>query len=417
MNREERAALRKEMAELQAELRSSLEHLLSEFDSRLSPDEKEEIEEEIAEIDTLLERLKTGRVWLAIFGKASVGKSSVVNALMGADIADVGVEYDVTTAVKAYELGSADDSPYTIVDVPGVMGNPALEEQAIAEAKRAHGCVFVVDGEPYQDELDIFDLIANALPDAPRIVLCNKADLLEHMPSHHRDKVVERVRQKMAKYVESPDDIVFESAALYDRASNRMVRQRLTGLEDRLYDGAGTLGQIVNVFDPAGRATVALASAREKILDARRKVARKVIRGFALAEAGSSAIPFSDVVATPGLLFALTRSLAKIMGCDPDVHARRVTMDVLGVCAQVMTATFVLGTIGGTIADLFGPIGWILSFVGLAALKYQRTLIFGEAVLLYMENDFQFWNDRAAMIAEAKARAETHYRRFRDRKR
>jgi len=417
VNSEERAALRKEMAELQVELRSSLEHLLVEFEKRLSPAEQAEIKEEIAEIDTLLERLKTGRVWLAIFGKASVGKSSVVNALMGADIAKTGVEYDVTTEVKPYELGSSDDSPYTIVDVPGVMGNPALEEQAIAEATRAHGCVFVVDGEPYQDELDIFDLITNAVPDAPRIVLCNKYDLLSHMPSHDRDKVVGRVRQKMDKYVEQPEDIVFGSAALYDPATNKMVRQRLTGLEDRLYDSAGTLGQIVNVFDPAGRASIALGSAREKILEARRKVARKVIRGFAIAEAGSSAVPFSDVVATPALLFALTRSLAKIMGCDPAVHARRVTMDVLGVCAQVLTATFVLGTIAGTLADMLGPIGWFASFVGLAALKYQRTLIFGEAVLLYMENDFQFWDDRASMISEAKRRAEIHYRRFRDRNR
>lgn len=132
-----------------------------------------------------------------------------------------------------------------------------------------------------------------------------------------------------------------------------------------------------------------------------------------MAEAGSSAIPFSDVVATPGLLIALTRSVAKIMGANPSIETRRVAMDVLSICAQVLTATFVFAIIAWTLADFLGPFGWIAIFAGLAGLKYQRTLIFGEAVLLYMENGFSFGVDKAAMIRQAKERAEYHNKRFR----
>jgi GTPase Era involved in 16S rRNA processing len=418
MDREQRQALAAEMAELQQELTEALGGLVDELGSKLQPHEREELETEIADINELIERLKTGKVWLAVFGKTAAGKSSVVNALLGADIASVGVEFDTTTVACAYDMSATGDNPYMLVDVPGLMGDPKLEEMAVAEAKKAHGLLFVIDGEPYQDEIELFRTVKQASRTTPAIVFVNKADRLELMPSADAAVVRRRIHDKMIEFVDSESDIVYGSAQLYDRQSDRMQRQSLPLLEDRLYNNPGTLGQIVNVFDPANRAELTLETAREKILGARRNVARRVIRGYALAEAGSSIIPFGDIVATPGLLIMLTRSICKIMGEGHGVDAKKITVDVVKVCAQMMGALFVIGSIGSFAADFLGPIGWILSAAGFAGFKYQRTLVYGEALLLYIENGFSFGDDAHATIQKAKENAGTYYkalRRFRKR--
>lgn len=74
-----------------------------------------------------------------------------------------------------------------------------------------------------------------------------------------------------------------------------------------------------------------------------------------------------------------------------------------------------LVTAGSLLADFFGPIGWILSAAGFAAFKYSRTLIYGEALLLYIENGFSFGDDARATILKAKENAGVYYKAFRRR--
>jgi GTPase Era involved in 16S rRNA processing len=408
----EREHLAAEMAELQEELAASLGDLLVEIGNKISPTEREDLKQEIADLNELLERLKSGKIWLTVFGKTSTGKSSIINSLLGEDIAKVGVEHDVTTGPIPYDMAAISDSPYMIVDVPGLLGVPALEAMAIEEAKKAHGHIFVIDGEPYQDELELFQHVAEATPSIPKIVFFNKADALDHMPRADAEKIKQLATEKMRPFLDTEDDMLFGSARRLNRSTDEWERLPLPQLEDRLYHNPGALGEIVNVFDPANRAELSLEIAREKILTARRKVARKVILAFALAEAASSAIPFGEIVATPGLLVVLTRSLNKIMGCGEKVDAKKMTVDVVRVCVQVLGALFVFATVGGVVADAFGPIGWVLSALGFAGFKYQRTLVYGEAILLYIENGFSFGDDARATIMRAKENAGLHYRTF-----
>ena len=128
--------IRKEMEQVQAELQSALKEVLNLAKKELKPEELKQIETEFQELNELLERIKTGLVWVALFGKTSVGKSAIANSLIGEDIAKVGVQHDLTTTPNPYKK-----EPWYIVDVPGVMGEVVNEEVAIKEAKKAHGLV------------------------------------------------------------------------------------------------------------------------------------------------------------------------------------------------------------------------------------------------------------------------------------
>ena len=99
-------------------MQEALENLLHQTGTKLKDEERQEIEKECNEVNEILERLKTGLVWLSLFGKTSVGKSAIVNSLMNADIAEVSVEHDKTIKPIGYEK-----EPWKIVDVPETMGD------------------------------------------------------------------------------------------------------------------------------------------------------------------------------------------------------------------------------------------------------------------------------------------------------
>ncbi|MFC5411501.1 GTPase [Larkinella bovis] len=405
--------MKDEMALLQEELQKGLNDMLANVGNKLSTTEKASIQQEVDEIIELIERLKTGLIWIALFGRTSVGKSALANSIIGEDIHQVGVEHDLTDKATPYRK-----EPWMIVDVPGILGKKVNAETALEEARKAHGHIFVVEEEPFDLEIELFDLVSSHMPDAPRVVFVNKFDRLQHMTKHDRETVIRRVKEKMRKYVKRDEDIVFGSAQLKDYEKDEMVRQKLPQLEERLYADAGTLGQIINVYDPAKRAANLSHSINNKIVEVRRKVARRVIQAFAIGAVGGGIIPFDSLLVAPALYASLTYALVKIMGGKEPVNfdKGKMSLDIIKVCASVLGAEFVAVAALETITSALGPIGWMIDWAALSFYKYKRTLIFGEATLLYIANGFTFGNDARAAIEKAKEEASKHYASFSKRK-
>jgi uncharacterized protein (DUF697 family) len=409
--------IRSEMAEIQCELQAALHDLLSEIGGKLKPGERESIEAEFRQLDDVLERLKTGLIWVTLFGKTSVGKSSIANALMGDDLAGVAPDYDSTTEPTEYHK-----PPWMLVDVPGFMGNRVNEEIAIAEARKAHGHIFVIDGEPYGDEMELFERVHDALPETPKIVFVNKWDVAQNMmPRRDQEIVQAQIARKMGKFVRSPDDIVYGSAMRFDRDADSYTRQELPQLLDRMYEGAGTLGMVMNILDPAHRAVELGDRVRDRITEARSRVARRVISRFSTASVAGGFIPFNQLIVTPGILAGMVLSLFRIMGRPIDRKAAKaVSVELLKACGLQLGAEFAAVVVAEGIlstAYVLGPVGALLGAVGniagLGYYRYRRTAILGEVTLEYIRNNCS-WDglDRHEVFVRCKERAMAHYLRL-----
>jgi uncharacterized protein (DUF697 family) len=291
----------------------------------------------------------------------------------------------------------------------------------MGEARRSHGLIFVIDGEPYQDEMQMFETLHTDLPHIPKIVFVNQWDKVQLRPISEREKIKELIHAKMRRFVISDEDIVYGSAQLYDPKTDSYIRQEVPALLDRMYENAGTLGLVMNVLDPARRAEDLGSKLRSKIMDARIRIGRKVVSWFGTAEVGSMFVPFSSLITTPGLLAGMVYTLMKILGVKSDKDAAsKITKELLVVCGKELAAEFAASTAIEAMAWLggifLGPLA-LLGALGAAGAvgyyKYKRTVIFGEVVIEYLKNDCSWGGeDRHEVIMKCRERAKEHYLKF-----
>ncbi|MBQ5592055.1 MAG: [Clostridia bacterium] len=126
------------------------------------------------------------RVHIGFFGKRNAGKSSVVNAVTGQELAVVSSVKGTTTdpVKKAMELLPI--GPVVIIDTPGIDDEGMLGELRVKKTKqilaKTDVAVLVVDGEKGLDETDNGLIKLFEERKIPYIVALNKSDLLGAVP-------------------------------------------------------------------------------------------------------------------------------------------------------------------------------------------------------------------------------------------
>ena len=116
---------------------------------------------------------------MAIVGRPNVGKSTLLNALLGEPIA-ITSPHPQTTRDAVRGVLTVGDTQFVFVDTPGVHAARSklgehMNEAAREEAREADALVFVV--EPKLDERDL--ALARELPKLPTILAINKVDLVK----------------------------------------------------------------------------------------------------------------------------------------------------------------------------------------------------------------------------------------------
>lgn len=129
------------------------------------------------------------RIHIGIFGKRNVGKSSIINAITGQELAIVSEVKGTTTdpVLKTMELLPL--GPVVIIDTPGLDDQGELGEMRIKKAyqmlNKTDIALLVIDSsEGMTEETNkILDQIKKK--EIPYLVVFNKTDLLEMIPASH----------------------------------------------------------------------------------------------------------------------------------------------------------------------------------------------------------------------------------------
>ncbi len=173
--------------------------------------EREALQQERIRMQTELER---GDLRIVVFGGGSVGKTSLIRALLQELVGRVGAPMGSTTSSSSdrYRLRLRGlERAVILEDTPGILESGAeglrREELARRQAARADLLLLVVDGDLRASELAVFDTLASL---GKRLLLVlNKCDL---RGEREEERLLELLRQRCGKRI-SGEDVIPASAA------------------------------------------------------------------------------------------------------------------------------------------------------------------------------------------------------------
>lgn len=324
---------------------------------RCSDDEKARLRTELAGLKSMHEKLVAGRVEIVIFGEISTGKSALINALVGRDIASVDVRGGWTKEVwhvawdgTGYTLPGLGQSAVVLIDTPGIneVGGRVRGEMAREAAQRADLILFVTDSD--LNETEYTSLVELATFHKPLIVVLNKIDLYSR---EQRERLLEVIRGERLRDIVPPEHIITAAA---DPREKEYVIQSANGSERSEWrkpppDISELKSLILQALDREGLSLVALNAAlyaadrSDRVaalrIELRNFRAQQVIWSYATLKVigvGLNPFPIADVAGGAAIDAAMIVTLAAVYGLEMSrTHATRLAASI-AQGAGLMTA-------------------------------------------------------------------------------
>jgi len=128
------------------------------------------------ELNKLNQRRQTGKLYIALAGNISTGKSSLINSLLPGVNAQTDVTGGTTTQATEYHWETPSADEVILIDIPGLQdaNNTGLSDAAREEANRAHLVIYLCDGDLTRQQMNELTLLAEL--EKPIILTLNKSD-------------------------------------------------------------------------------------------------------------------------------------------------------------------------------------------------------------------------------------------------
>ena len=380
---------------------------------------------EFAELARALAKLNSDEVHIAAFGRVSVGKSALLNALIGREEFVVGVLHGTTTSAEqepwrkslaeqatrhasaalaarpastSAAVSPSDGASIHVIDTPGIdeLGGEVRERLAFTAAQRVDLILFVVDGDITDTELEALKLLVS--PVRPIILVLNKAD---RYTQEERDTLLQKLAERTAGLVDA-ENVVAASAQPQRR---RVIHINADGLESESVqllppNLAAVKARIAALLDREGRTISALNAGLmasqmsdqlgKRLIEVRAEVANTLVHTYSLTKGvavGLNPIPVADLVAAAGLDVALVVHLSRVYGLPlTKIEAGQLIANICAQLALLMGAIWGVHLVASALKGLSVGLSTALTAGAQGALAYYATMLTGKAAEKYLEN-------------------------------
>jgi GTPase len=303
--------------------RDSLQRLLD--DPRLPAGVREALAPEFAEVERMLQKLEQGEIHIAVLGEVSVGKSSLLNALLGEARFSTSPLHGETRQPAEARWQEESTGGVRLLDTPGIneIGGEDREKMARDVAERADLVLFVVDGDLNATEEAALERALE--PGRPVLLVLNKAD---RFTAEERATLLARLAARTEGRLRPADIIataadpapvvrVVQAADGVEREERRVPPPDVEALRERLWKVLEAEGQTLAAVTAgmfAGRVSERVG---ERVVEVRRAAAERLVRQYCIAKGVAVAVnpvPVADLLAAAaldaGLVFHLSRLYA-----------------------------------------------------------------------------------------------------------
>jgi GTP-binding protein Era len=374
--------------------RESLNELIS--DSRLPAGIRESLSHDYEAVQGMLDKLQHGHLHIAVFGRVSTGKSSLLNALMGEQKFSVSPLHGETKKSSMQQWSEIDAGGVFLIDTPGLdeAGGEDRESMAKEVARRSDLVIFVVDGDITDSELQ--SLRTLLMQGRPVVVALNKTDLYT---SDELESLLASVRAKTAGLVQT-DDVLAVAAqprpqqvfdvddAGVETTTERARDPDIQQLRIRLWD----------IFENEGKTLVALNASLfaadlsdqvgKRILHARREIGDKLVRTYCVAKGVAVAfnpVPVADLFAAAFIDVGMVMHLSKVYDLP---ISRREAGSLVGVivaeAAALMGTVWALHFVSSALKVGTAGLSTIVTAGAQGAIAYYSTYVVGQIAAEYL---------------------------------
>lgn len=356
-------------------------------------------------IEVMLDKLEHGHVHIAVFGRVSVGKSALLNALLGEPAFDVGVLHGTTVTAGHRPWQEVLAHGAHLIDTPGINELSGEEREALAfdVAGRSDLVIFVVDGDMTGVEVDALHLLART--QRPLLLVLNKAD---RYTSAQREALLARLREH-ARGIVAPENVV---TAMAQPVAQRVLKVQPDGSEveeerRRDIDVSQLRGRILTILETEGKTLAALNAALfagrlsdeigSRLTSIRQELAGRTIRMYCIAKGVAVAlnpVPVADLLAAATLDVALVMHLSRIYGLPlTRVEAGKLLGTIAAQLAALMGAIWGVHLVASALKVASIGLSTALTAAAQGALAWYATVLVGRAAEKYLAQG-KSWGER-----------------------
>lgn len=404
----------------QAPDRDTLQRRLDEYAAREV--DVEPARQELLELD---ERRAAGTIVVAVFGEVSTGKSALVRALIPGSTLVSDVLAGTTRSLENHDWTGPGGTMVRLVDMPGLQDlDTSLETLALDEARRAHGVLFVTQGDLHRIEWHWLELLQGL--HKPMVVTINKMD-------RYTPEDLAQIRQRVRDKVGDGVPVVTASAGsdrevirrLADGTEQRQIRHRPADVRELRKALQQVLDQDPVALEQLREEAVFLLAAgklEQAVRGQRGDAAGALVERYArraVVGALAAVAPGSDLVIQGALAGSMVRDLCALY----DVPVRSLEVDrilgalrgrtsvkrpvVMGIAGNACKAFPGLGTIAGGMIHAVAY-GLLFRTVGLALTQtLEETGTLAEETVLRRFEELT----REDLAAPARQLANTAYQK------
>ncbi len=406
------ADARDELSKSLAKTQSDLDKLLNE--KKLSPRSREILAEDRNQLNRIIEKLEHQQFHIAVFGRVSVGKSSLLNALLGQVCFSTSVLHGETKATAGMEWTVYQDHALHFIDTPGIdeYDGQVREEIAKQAVSAADMVLFVVDGDLTQVEFEALRYVKSLVKSL--IVVVNKCDRLT--PAE-KEQLQSSIGEKLAML--SPSDSIALCFVAADPRAKDIIKvaadgaETLTTVQPESHIEA-LKAQIWQQLDASGHRLQALSAAMfatqitgkmgEEIVSARADIASDIIRKYCIGKAlavGLNPIPLLDISVVVGDI-AMIKHLGSVYGFE--VNSKEATSLMSSVIVElglVLGTSFGVQALSSVLKGLSVGLSTILTASAQGIAAYYGTYLVGKACEEYFKKGAGWGEAGAKAVLQA----------------
>ncbi len=321
---------------------SNLGRLLE--DSSIPAPVRAELAQEFEQIEQIAHKIQQEEIHIAAYGRVGVGKSSLLNTLLGQHRFQTSPLHGETKQEARSQWQLLQQGRVQLIDTPGIdeLDGQQREKLAREVSRRADLILFVCEADLTEQEFRALNELARAGRNV--ILVLNKAD---RYTRSEQQLLLQRLRQRTADLL--PASLVLAAAA--EPRDETVIIAEPDGTEretrrPRPVEVSELRSVLWTLLEKEGKALVALNASvfaseldekvARRIVAARKTVAERIIRNYCMVKGlvvAANPVPIADLIAAAGTDVAMVIHLGEVYGFR--LSRREAAKLVLTISAQL----------------------------------------------------------------------------------